>query len=131
MKPKNGDGGRIMNAPAKDSAWAALTWDDLGQWAGSSSVARGRAYQRGGRTQNLAISPSGELLATVAGIRRYTTSVSVSASEEQVVLTSACTCPVGSNGCKHAVAVVAEYLDALAEGREVPLKVEYEKELGN
>jgi uncharacterized Zn finger protein len=31
-----------------------------------------------------------------------------------------CTCPVGSDGCKHAVAVVAEYLKLLGEDAEVP-----------
>ncbi len=36
-------------------------------------------------------------------------------------LESACTCPVGASGCKHAVAVVAEYLQALASGRDVPV----------
>lgn len=38
------------SAPAKSTAdeWAALTWDDLQHWAGSSSVERGRSYQRGG-----------------------------------------------------------------------------------
>ncbi|HEX9660559.1 MAG TPA: SWIM zinc finger family protein [Rhodothermales bacterium] len=34
-------------------------------------------------------------------------------------LESRCTCPVGFDGCKHAVAVVLAYLDALADGKEV------------
>jgi uncharacterized Zn finger protein len=33
---------------------------------------------------------------------------------------STCTCPVGYDGCKHAVAVVAAYLQALANEEAVP-----------
>jgi len=36
-------------------------------------------------------------------------------------LHSRCTCPVGWNGCKHAVAVLATYLDMLAKSAVVPL----------
>jgi uncharacterized Zn finger protein len=35
-------------------------------------------------------------------------------------LHSRCTCPVGADGCKHAVAVVAEYLELLREEVEFP-----------
>lgn len=79
-------------------------------------MTRGRAYQRGGRVHDLAISADGKLLATVSGGRRYATQV----WWEEDVLHSRCTCPVGWNGCKHAVAVVAAYLDMLAKGAEVP-----------
>lgn len=79
-------------------------------------MTRGRAYQRGGHVHDLAISADGKLLATVSGGRRYATQVWWEAD----VLHSRCTCPVGWNGCKHAVAVVAAYLDMLAKGAEVP-----------
>lgn len=80
-------------------------------------MTRGRAYQRGGRVHDLAISADGRLLATVSGGRRYATQVWWEAD----ALLSSCTCPVGWNGCKHAVAVVAVYLDMLAKGTTVPI----------
>ncbi|MGA2501413.1 MAG: SWIM zinc finger family protein [Tepidisphaeraceae bacterium] len=102
------------------NGWASLTWDILDQWAGSRSVSRGRAYQKQGRVTDLAMSDSGRLLATVAGGERYTTSVWLNAGKTgRERIESKCTCPVGYNGCKHAVAVVAAYLDLLAHEKEV------------
>jgi uncharacterized Zn finger protein len=111
-----------QSAPSSNDAcsspWAVLTWDDLDRWAGSRSFERGRSYQRGGRVRNLAIMDDGRLLADVQGTERYVTSVSlVSAGKRRTQLTSQCSCPVGVEGCKHAVAVVAEYLAMLADGR--------------
>ncbi|HTF61131.1 MAG TPA: hypothetical protein VK638_00320, partial [Edaphobacter sp.] len=116
-----------MAAKAKASAkteslqskWESLTWDDVANWAGSRSVSRGRAYQRGGRVRDLGISTEGRLLATVTGGQRYTTGVWWEAD----VLRSSCTCPVGWNGCKHAVAIVATYLDMLAKSAEIIVAV--------
>lgn len=105
---------------SSDVNWTALTWNDLERWAGSRSVTRGRDYQRDGRVKNLTISSDGELLATVVGGERYTTTVSLAPGRISPSLHSICTCPVGADGCKHAVAVVAEYLQALADGRDVP-----------
>ena len=103
----------------ENSSWARLTWADLERWAGSRSVARGRAYQRGGRVKDLTISTEGELLATVRGGERYATTVALRTEGKSRSLESACTCPVAIS-CKHAVAVVADYLQALADGRDVP-----------
>jgi len=101
--------------------WTSLTWDDLDLWAGSRSVSRGRSYQRQGRVEDLALSEDGRLLATVQGTQRYVVSVwLVRGSRRKETLQSTCTCPVGYDGCKHAVAVVADYLEALAEERSVP-----------
>ncbi|HEV2133128.1 MAG TPA: hypothetical protein VGR47_02595 [Terracidiphilus sp.] len=80
-------------------------------------MTRGRAYQQGGHVHDLAISADGKLLATVSGGRRYATQVWWEAD----VLHSRCTCPVGWDGCKHAVAVVAAYLDMLAKDAEVSI----------
>ncbi len=111
-------------APVADTGWVKLTWDELELWAGIRSVARGRTYQRGGRVKNLRISRDGELLATVVGGDRYVTTVAlVSERKQRQSLRSSCTCPVGIH-CKHAVAVVADYLQAIAEGRNVPLASE-------
>jgi uncharacterized Zn finger protein len=100
--------------------WAALTWDALDGWAGSRSVTRGRAYQRQGRVKDLAIADDGRLLATVQGGDRYVVSVWLNAGRKKHDKIEAhCTCPVGYN-CKHAVATVAAYLQALADGATTP-----------
>ncbi len=102
------------------NGWTALTWDDLERWAGDRSVSRGRAYQRGGRVHDLAVADDGRLLATVMGGDRYIVSVGLAAGKRGERLDSRCTCPVGASGCKHAVAVVAEYLQAMADETQVP-----------
>lgn len=68
------------NVPAKSESavkakWESVTWDDVANWARARSMTRGRAYQRGGRVHDLAISADGRLLATVSGGRRYATQV--------------------------------------------------------
>jgi uncharacterized Zn finger protein len=101
--------------------WAALTWDDLEGWAGARSVERGRSYQRGGRVKDLRVAEDGAaLLATVLGGNRYATTVALGPGRGPKALEGSCTCPVGYN-CKHAVATVAEYLQAIADGRAVPV----------
>jgi uncharacterized Zn finger protein len=105
----------------QSSGWADLTWDDLVNWAGDHSVSRGRAYQRQRRVLDLAISEDSRLLAIVTGGERYAVIVWChSGKREGVALESRCTCPVGSDGCKHAVAVVAEYLELVSRGAEIP-----------
>ena len=102
------------------AAWAKLTWDDLDQAFGSRSVQRGRSYQRSGQVRNLAVSSDGRLLAAVQGTHRYVTSAQLDAKKKsrgQIV--GICTCPVGSQ-CKHAVAVIAEYLAQIADGKSPP-----------
>ncbi|MCC7473766.1 MAG: SWIM zinc finger domain-containing protein [Pirellulales bacterium] len=102
------------------NGWASLTWDDLDRWAGSRSVSRGRSYENQGRVKGLAISEDGRLLATVHGGERYVVSVWLVAGKKLDKIDSQCTCPVGLN-CKHAVATVAAYLQALTDGVAVPL----------
>ena len=101
-----------------------LTWNDLEEWAGAAIVSRGRSYQRGGRVQGLARSESGGVVAWVQGTHRYATVVEVESGE----LTSFCTCPYGDT-CKHAVAVVLEYLESLKQEREVPTVTERDRRL--
>jgi uncharacterized Zn finger protein len=95
--------------------FASLTWLNLESWAGARTVSRGKSYQRGRRVRDLAITGSGELIAWVQGSSRYATKAGFGRGR----LVSSCTCPVGT-GCKHAVAVVLEYLDALKSKRNVP-----------
>ena len=97
-----------------DKGFEDITWFDLESWAGSKIVSRGRSYQRSKYVSDLAITGSGELLAWVEGSATYATKVSIKGE-----LSSVCSCPYYS-ACKHAVAVVIEYLDCLENGRKVP-----------
>jgi uncharacterized Zn finger protein len=104
----------------KNKAWTSLTWDDLDDWAGTRSVSRGQAYQRQGRVLDLAIATDGRLLATVVGNERYVTSAwLVPGAKKRGQIDSMCSCPVGASGCKHAVALIADYLAALVDKRKV------------
>jgi hypothetical protein len=88
--------------------------------AGARSVSRGRAYQSQGRVDDLTVSEDGWLLASVTGGDRY--AVTVWCDPERKTggfLYSRCTCPAGG-GCKHAVAVVAEYLELRGKDAEIP-----------
>jgi uncharacterized Zn finger protein len=67
------------------------------------------------------ITDDGDLLATVVGGDRYAVTVALNPGGRGKGLKSTCTCPVGSDGCKHAVAVVADYIQAVADKREVPV----------
>jgi uncharacterized Zn finger protein len=101
--------------------WASLSWDDLIAWAGERSVSRGRTYQHQGRVHDLAVSEDGRLLASVDGGDRYAVCVWCKPDRKKVGdLHSRCTCPVGANGCKHAIAVIAAYLELLGQNADVP-----------
>lgn len=113
--------GKKSGGPRK-TGWTTLGWDDLTEWAGSRSVERGRVYQKQGRVHDLAISEDGWLLATVTGGARYAVTVWCEPlPNKSGAIYSRCTCPVGASGCKHAVAVVAEYLRNLSGGEAVPV----------
>jgi uncharacterized Zn finger protein len=120
VKPRRGTTS-ARTGGTSDLPWTKLTWGDLEKWAGGRSVTRGRSYQRQGRVKDLRISKAGELLATVVGGDRYTARVALTSESPRGRLKSTCTCPVGFNGCKHAVAAVAEYLQAIADRREIPM----------
>ena len=87
--------------------FSELTWDDLEEWADSRIVARGRSYQRKGAVRELQRDEEGALVAWVAGSRLYATRVSIEGDKD---ITGKCTCPYWTT-CKHAVAVVVEYLE--------------------
>ncbi len=95
--------------------YAGLTWEDLEDWAGTTIVSRGRTYQRNSSVSDLGITPEGALIAYVLGSTRYVTQVVIQDGD----LTSECTCPYWTN-CKHAVAVVLEYLMCLKNDVAVP-----------
>ncbi len=95
--------------------YADLTWEDLEDWAGTTIVSRGRTYQRNSSVSELGITPEGALIAYVLGSTRYVTQVAIQDGD----LTSECTCPYWTT-CKHAVAVVLEYLMCLKNDVAVP-----------
>ena len=99
----------------KKDPYADLTWEDLEDWAGTKIVSRGRTYQRNSSVSDLGITPEGALIAWVLGSTRYVTQVAIQDGH----LTSECTCPYWAN-CKHAVAVVLEYLMCLKNDVAVP-----------
>jgi uncharacterized Zn finger protein len=98
----------------KRDLFERLDWHDIEQWAGSRILSRGQDYQRSHRVKELAQTQTGALIAWVYGGQKYATEVDFEDGE----LISVCTCPYGNN-CKHAVAVVLEYLDHLKKNREV------------
>ena len=91
-----------------------LTWDDIREWAGGKIVSRGQRYQRGGSVHNLMETDTGGLIASVHGTARYVTLVEMKEGR----LTSSCTCPYWAT-CKHAVAVVLEYLERLKRKEDI------------
>lgn len=100
-----------------EEPFTRLTWGDLEEWAGAKTLSRGRRYQEEGRVQDLARLPGGgDLIAWVTGTRRYATAVSM----DDEFIESWCTCPVGVS-CKHAVAVVLEYLESVKDNRLTPI----------
>ena len=101
--------------PSKTDFFKKLTWADLQDWAGAAIVSRGQSYQRNRRVMELARMPSGGVVAWVQGTERYATAVDIEGEE----LTSVCTCAYPDT-CKHAIAVVLEYLDSSKKGIEVP-----------
>ncbi|MBI2853996.1 MAG: SWIM zinc finger family protein [Chloroflexi bacterium] len=103
-----------MDQP-RDETLSNLTWDDIQDWAGSTIASRGRSYQRGHRVQELARTPDGGIVAWVKGTARYATMVTIESGD----LTAFCTCPY-EGVCKHAVAVLLEYLERLEKNVAVP-----------
>jgi uncharacterized Zn finger protein len=114
----------MKKQPSKRDLFERLDWDDLEQWAGSKILSRGQGYQRSRRVKELVQTQTGALVAWVYGGQKYATEVDFEDGE----LISVCTCPYGDN-CKHAVAVVLEYLDQLKKNREVPHIIEQDQRI--
>ncbi len=86
---------------------------DLQEWAGEKALSRGGKYQRQGRVHDLVRKGEKTIIAWVDGTRQYTTAVILDNE-----ISFICTCPVGS-ACKHAVAVILEYLAFRKENKPV------------
>jgi uncharacterized Zn finger protein len=104
-----------MDRESSAAAWQAIDWPAIREWAGATVARRGWDYQHRGRVRDLARAATGAIVAWVQGSARYATGVDI----DEQGLVSACTCPYGG-GCKHAVAVALDYLNAVQQGRELP-----------
>ena len=114
----------MKKQPSKRDLFERLDWDDLEQWGGSRVLSRGQGYHRDHRVRELAQTQTGGIIAWVQGDQRYATEVDFENGE----LISVCTCPYGNN-CKHAVAVVLEYLDHVKKKIEIPKTTETDQRL--
>jgi uncharacterized Zn finger protein len=108
----------------KTDSFEGLTWNDLTAWAGNKIVSRGKNYQRNGYVKDLACTTDGTLIAWVEGTEKYATQVFFEDDE----LESGCTCPYWDT-CKHAVAVVVEYLENLKKKVEIPKATKTDRRL--
>ncbi len=98
----------------KLSSFADITWDNLTTWAGEKVVSRARGYKQ--NVQDLRLTKDRELLGWVQGTKRYATEAWIDSSGSLLCL---CTCPYDLGPCKHSVALVLVYLDALKNKTEV------------
>ncbi|MDD5673393.1 MAG: hypothetical protein PHC61_04465 [Chitinivibrionales bacterium] len=101
---------------SKTDPFLTLTWFDLESWAGRKVLSRGKSYQHSGYVKEFGITGDGELVAWVQGTKPYATKVGFKKNK----LTSSCTCPYGAS-CKHAVALVVEYLERMKNKKDVPI----------
>jgi len=107
---------RTQSKQLQAEPFTALTWDELQDWAGPVIVSRGQRYQRSSQVHDLATTTRGGLVAWVLGSERYATSVELENGE----LVATCTCPY-EGVCKHAVAVVLEYLEQVKRKSTIPI----------
>ena len=103
-----------MTDKKKTDPLTDIDWATLESWAGERTLSRGKEYQRNRRVSSLARSHDGTLIAWVHGSEPYATAVTFNDG-----LVSECTCPVGVS-CKHAVAVILEYLALCEKNLPVP-----------
>lgn len=121
---KQRDSKRMAKKHSQTDPFKYLTWDDLQEWAGATIVSRGQSYQRSRQVQELARTSRGGLVAWVQGTRRYATMI----EREGNALIAACTCPYGDI-CKHAVAVVLDYLEQVKQNHTIPTVTEQDHRL--
>ena len=116
---KHNSRNRTQSKQLQADPFTALTWDELQDWAGPVIVSRGQRYQRSGQVHGLARTTRGGLVGWVLGSERYATSVELENGE----LVATCTCPY-EGICKHAVAVVLEYLEQVKRKSPIPTVTE-------
>jgi uncharacterized Zn finger protein len=121
---KDNSRNRTKSKQSQTDPFTALTWDALQEWAGAVTVSRGQRYQRSRQVQGLARTSSGGLVAWVLGSQQYAARI----ESEDDELIAVCTCPYGGV-CKHAVAVVLEYLEHVKGNRTIPTVTEQDQRL--
>lgn len=121
---KRRDSRRMVRTQSQTDPFKDLTWNELQEWAGAIIVSRGQSYQRSRLVHELARTSRGGLVAWVQGTRRYATGVE--AGDEALI--AACTCPYGGV-CKHAVAIVLDYLEQVKHNRAIPTAPEQDRRL--
>lgn len=94
-----------------------MTWVDLSMWAGKTIVAQGRECYLRKEVRDLAITPSGAILAWVMAEEHFATQVEYSDGE----LYSECSCHPLGNSCIHAIAVIIEFIVHLKKKIDVPV----------
>lgn len=106
--------------PLPLGGWLALTDEDIREWAGAKTFARGFAYFKYGAVIDLRSAADGGYLAWVQGTHRYATRVALAPDQDPDLdrVQSECSCPV-QYGCKHAVAVVLSCVQAAKKGFSV------------
>ncbi|PIP38613.1 MAG: hypothetical protein COX19_11740 [Desulfobacterales bacterium CG23_combo_of_CG06-09_8_20_14_all_51_8] len=94
-----------------------LTWADLNLWAGKNIVSQGRDCYLRKEVRELAMTPSGSILAWVEAEELFATQVEYADGE----LYSECTCQPVENTCIHAIAVIIEFIVHLKKKIDVPM----------
>ena len=113
-----------VNMTEHGSGFEQLTWDDVTSWAGAKILNRGKSYKR--QVSDLRRTNDGGILAWVHGTKQYVTLVR---RESSGTLSSVCSCPYDWTPCKHSVAVVLAYLDAVKSKQDVPQVLESDRRL--
>jgi len=114
----------IQHSTKSDDPFLKLTFADLTDWAGETILERGKEYQFEERVINLCHTASNCLLADVRGNHLYMTAVYL----EDGQLVSECSCPYGF-ACKHAVAVILEYIARIKTGQTIPQASSHDRRL--
>ena len=99
-----------------EDPFTEITWEDMHDWVGEKILSRGRNYQKQEAVRDLVKTPDGGLIAWVMGSEKYTAYVLFEDGKFQ----SQCTCPYWDQ-CKHAVAVVLDYLEKFMNEEDVSL----------
>ncbi|MDR1054157.1 MAG: hypothetical protein LBL39_08275 [Planctomycetaceae bacterium] len=122
LKPKTSVSSSDFPAPVR-KYWEGVDWVSLSDVFEDRTVQRGREYVNDGSVLSLWATKDGkQLLSIVCCSYDYRTLVTLDkgSSKNQFVLSTTCSCPVGSN-CKHGVATILSFLNLIADNESIPL----------
>jgi uncharacterized Zn finger protein len=94
-----------------------LTWVDLMLWTDKKTVTEGRVFFQKKKVRQLALTPTGGILAWVDAEELFATQVEYSEGD----LIAECTCQPVEAICMHAIAVIIEYIAHLKKQATVPM----------